>query len=251
MRSDCVSYVAQMISWLTWMILCLTALGTAALSAVIGMAGGVILLAVMLLFLPVEIAIPIHAAVQLISNSTRVILFIRHVEWKVWALFSLPATLGILVGREIFAAVDPQYLRYIIATFILIATYLPKPKADKAWPFWPFLLAGAIAGTMGMLVGAVGPIIAPFFIHAKLLKEKMIATKAVCQATIHVLKLIAFGTLGFSFGEHGTFILALGAAVILGTYLGKRLLHHVSEPLFIRLVKIALTLIAVKLIVWG
>lgn len=240
-----------MIDWLTWLVLALTALGTAALSAVIGMAGGIILLAVMLLFLPVELVIPIHAAVQLISNSTRVVMFIRHVQWKVWALFSLPAIAGILLGRHLFAAIDPEYLRYLIAVFILIATYLPKPKGDNAWPHWPFLIAGAIAGTLGMLVGAVGPIIAPFFIHAKLLKEKMIATKAVCQATVHVLKLIAFGTLGFSFGEQGTLILSLGAAVILGTYLGKRLLRHISEELFIKLVKIALTFIAIKLIVWG
>lgn len=240
-----------MIGWLTWLVLGLAALVTAALSAVIGMAGGIILLAIMLLFLPVELVIPIHAAVQLISNSTRVVMFIRHVQWKVWALFSLPAIIGILVGRQLFAAIDPEYLRYLIAVFILIATYLPKPKGDKAWPHWPFLIAGTIAGTLGMLVGAVGPIIAPFFIHTKLLKEKMIATKAVCQATVHVLKLVAFGTLGFSFGEQGTLILSLGAAVIVGTYMGKRLLRHVSEPLFIRLVKVALTLIAVKLLVWG
>lgn len=251
MRSSYVSYPTQMISWLTWLILALTALGTAALSAVIGMAGGIILLAVMLLFLPVEIVIPIHAAVQLISNSTRVTLFIRHVQWKVWALFTLPAMLGILLGRELFAVINPQYLRYVIAAFIVIAAYLPKPKAGKAWPYWPFLIAGTVAGTMGMLVGAVGPIIAPFFLHAKLLKEKMIATKAVCQATVHVLKLIAFGTLGFSYGVHSPLIISLGVAVILGTYLGKRLLHHVSEPLFIRLVQVALTLIALKLIVWG
>ena len=168
----------------TWTILAVAATATSALSAVIGMAGGIILLAIMLLFLPVELVIPIHAAVQLISNGTRVILFIRHVEWRVWAFFSVPAGMGILLGRELFAALDPDHLRYLIAVFILIATYLPKPKGNGAWPRWPFLIAGAVGGTLGMIVGAIGPIIAPFFLHTKILKEEMIATKAVCQATV-------------------------------------------------------------------
>ena len=229
----------------------MAATATSALSAVIGMAGGIILLAIMLLFLPVELVIPIHAAVQLISNGTRVLFFIRHVDWRVWALFSIPAVVGILLGRQLFTALDPDHLGYVIAVFILITTYLPKPKGDGAWPRWPFLIAGAVAGTLGMIVGAIGPIIAPFFLHTKILKEEMIATKAVCQATIHVLKLIAFGTLGFSFGEQGTLIVSLGACVIIGTYLGKRILKHVPEHLFIILVKIALTAIAVKLLLFG
>lgn len=237
--------------WITWSILLSAAMGTAALSAVIGMAGGIILLAIMLLFLPVELVIPVHAAAQLISNGTRVLVYLRHVQWKVWALFSGPAVIGILAGRQLFAAIDPEHLRYILGIFILIATYLPKPKGGEAWPLWPFSIAGAIAGTIGMIVGAMGPIIAPFFLHAKLLKEKLIATKAVCQATVHVLKLIAFGTLGFSFTEHSWLIGALGAAVIVGTYVGKRTLQHISERTFVILVKIALTAIALKLLFIG
>lgn len=236
---------------LTWSILAVAAVGTSALSAVIGMAGGMILLAIMLLFLPVELVIPLHAAVQLISNGTRVLLFIRHVQWKVWALFTVPAVIGILAGRQIFQALESDSLRYIVAIFILATTYLPKPKKGSAWPLWPFAIAGAIGGTLGMLVGAIGPIIAPFFLHTKILKERLIATKAVCQASVHVLKLIAFGTLGFSFGDQAGLMVSLGAAVILGTYLGKKVLKHVPERLFIILFKIALTIIALKLLLIG
>lgn len=223
---------------------------TSALSAIIGMGGGIILLAVMLLFMPVEVAIPIHAAVQLISNGTRTLVYLKHVQWKVWALFCVPAVLGILLGREIFLVLDRDWLRIGMALFILITTFLPKPKGGQAWPLWPFAIAGAIAGTLGMLVGATGPIIAPFFLHAKLLKEKLIATKAVCQSTIHILKLVAFGTIGVSFQDLSALILLLGAAVIIGTFLGKKLLHRISEQTFVYLVKAALAVIAIKLLVY-
>ncbi len=223
---------------------------TSALSAVIGMGGGMILLAIMLLFMPVEVAIPIHAAVQLISNGTRTFVYLKHVQWKVWALFCGPAVIGILMGKEIFLALDRDWLRIGMALFILITTYLPKSKKGNPWPLWPFAIAGAIAGTLGMLVGATGPIIAPFFLHAQLLKEKLIATKAVCQTTIHILKIVAFGTMGFAFGELSWLIVVLGVAVIVGTFLGKKFLQRISEQTFVYLVKAVLTVIAVKLIVY-
>lgn len=229
-------------------ILPAAAFATSILSAIVGMAGGFILLAILLLFLPVTVAIPIHAVVQLISNGTRTLVFLKHVEWRVWGLFCGPAVVGILFGRALFTWVDPEQLRVLLALFILGTTWMPRPKGKAPWPIGVFAIAGAVAGTLGMLVGAVGPIIAPFFLHTRILKERLIATKAVCQATIHVLKIIAFGTLGFAYDAHLGLILALGVAVIAGTLVGKRILAQVSERLFTRLFKATLTIIGLKLL---
>ena len=49
----------------------LAAFATSILSAVVGMAGGITLLAVMLLFLEPLAAIPLHGVIQLVSNSSR------------------------------------------------------------------------------------------------------------------------------------------------------------------------------------
>jgi uncharacterized protein len=230
-------------------ILSLAAVLTAMLSAIIGMAGGVTLLAIMLVFLPPETVIPLHACVQLISNGSRTLIFIKHVQWKVWVLFSIPAAVGILFGRELVQNLDPEGFKVILAIFILIATFAPKGRKGEAWPPWIFSIAGAIAGTIGMVVGATGPVIAPFFLHANILKEELIATKAVCQAGVHILKIIAFGTLGFSFVKLGPEIVVLGIAVIIGTRLGKTILGKVSEQTFVILYKVVLTAIAIKLLI--
>jgi hypothetical protein len=55
-------------------IVSVTAFFTAILSAVAGMAGGMTLLAVMLLFLPPLAAIPLHGAIQLAANSSRTLI---------------------------------------------------------------------------------------------------------------------------------------------------------------------------------
>lgn len=236
---------------MTTLILSCAAFSTSILSAVIGMGGGIILLAVMLLFFPPQVAIPLHAVVQLISNGTRTFVFLRYVEWKVYGLFVVPAAFGIFFVRMFFAAIPPHYLRILIALFIFMTLLLPKSQKGRVWGRWTFSVAGLAAGTLGMIVGAIGPVIAPFFLHTRILKERLIATKAVCQATVHLLKIAAFGTLGFAYMQYGGLILFLGVAVLLGTNIGKVLLEKMSESFFILLYKIALTAIGIKLLLEG
>ena len=59
-------------------ILSAVALATSVLSAVVGMAGGITLLSVMLLFLEPLAAIPLHGVIQLVSNSSRAVIQRRH-----------------------------------------------------------------------------------------------------------------------------------------------------------------------------
>ena len=67
---------------------------TAILSAVVGMAGGMTLLAVMLQVLDPLVVLPLHGAVQLVSNASRTWVQRRHVEWAIagrFAILLLPA----------------------------------------------------------------------------------------------------------------------------------------------------------------
>lgn len=227
--------------------LTLGAFFTSIISAVVGMVGGMIFLAICLIFLPIEQAIPIHAAVQLVSNSSRWILFFKDIQWRLWLYFFFPAILGILLGTHLFQAIDKNLLRQGIALFIFITLFLPKPRTGKPWPKESFCLAGFLSGTLGMLAGAIGPAIGPFFLHSRLPKEKLIATQALCQASTHFMKVIAFGAIGFSFTTHTSLILILSLAVMIGTHTGKRILKKVSEEKFVFLYKTALFAVALKL----
>ena len=53
------------------MFLALAAFVTAVISGVVGMAGGVTLLAAMTLVMPLHVIVPIHGAVQFCSNLSR------------------------------------------------------------------------------------------------------------------------------------------------------------------------------------
>ena len=59
------------------------ALGTSALTAVLGFGGGMVLLALLLLWVDPLVAIPLHAAIQVVSNGTRTIIRRHDVEWPI------------------------------------------------------------------------------------------------------------------------------------------------------------------------
>src|SRR6185369_16084060 len=85
-------------------ILAFSALGTAFLSGILGMAGGMILMGILLAFLPVPAAMLLHGVTQLASNGWRAWLWRRDIDWQVFrqyalgSLAALAAFMGLLVS---------------------------------------------------------------------------------------------------------------------------------------------------------
>jgi len=234
-------------------ILAAAALATAILSAVVGMAGGITLLSVMLLFLEPLVAIPLHGAVQLVSNSSRTVIQRKHVERGIllrYAALLLPLS---FVGVEFAQRLPASLTRALIGVFVLAATWAPGlvllgAHPERAEPTRRFLLLGAVAGFLNPTIGATGPLIAPFFLNLGLDRRALVGTKAACQAAGHLAKLVAFGVVGFAYTAWLAPLAILSAAVVIGTWIGSRILDHVSELWFTRLYQGVLTLIALRLI---
>lgn len=231
----------------------LAALLTSILSAIVGMAGGITLLAVMLLFYEPLVAIPLHGVVQLVSNSSRAVVQRRHLRWGIivrYGVFLLP--MG-FVGLWLAEALPPGATRVLIGVFVLVATWLPGAlllgtHPEKTDPNVRFLGLGATVGLLNVTIGATGPLIAPFFLNLGLTRFQLVGTKAACQTLGHVTKLIVFGVAGFAYGAHAALLALLCAMVVAGTWIGSRLLERVNERVFVRLYKTVLTLIALHLI---
>ncbi|HPF40617.1 MAG TPA: sulfite exporter TauE/SafE family protein [Phycisphaerae bacterium] len=237
-------------------ILIVAALATSALSGMLGMAGGILLLAIMFSVMDdATEVIPLHGAVQLVSNGTRALAFLPHVDFRTVVRFTLGTLPGIVIGyfllQKFGKSPEAQpYLRMLIGAYILIATFLPKPKkAEQSRMTWyDFPLLGFVTGAAALLVGATGPLIAPLFARRDFVKERLVATKAMCQMVTHVEKLIVFGLIGIDFGRFGPILAAMIVAVIIGTYLGRAMIRKLSPELFVTLFKVALTLAGLKVL---
>jgi uncharacterized membrane protein YfcA len=236
-------------------VLWLASLGTAAVSAILGMAGGIMLLAVMLLFLEPAVAIPIHAIAQLASNSSRTLVHLRAIRRDLFLPYLILLLPAGMLSLPLTQHAPPDVLSAAIGVFVLVATWRREwlllgfdPAKIPTGP--RFTLVGGLSGLLGPVVGATGPFIAPFFLGLGLTRFELIGTTAACQASGHLAKLVLFGTGGFEFGVHAPLYLGMIVAVVLGTSLGTKLLEYIPEERFPAIFKTALTLVALRL-VWS
>src|SRR3982750_1930574 len=65
-------------------ILAVSALLTSFISGILGMAGGLILMGILLALMPVPAAMMLHGITQLASNGWRAALWRRHIDWRVF-----------------------------------------------------------------------------------------------------------------------------------------------------------------------
>ena len=223
------------------------------LSAIVGMAGGITLLSVMLLFQDPLVAIPLHGAVQLVSNLSRTWIQREHVDRRivVWSsLLLLPMGFaGIAVAKQL----APELARALIGVFVLAATWFPHALLLGARPEQVglrrrFLLLGGAVGFLNTTIGATGPLIAPFYLNLGLPRQALIGTKAACQTLAHLAKLIVFSAAGFAFSGWLLPLARLSASTAAGTRVGSAVLDRVSEAAFVKLYKLVLTGIALQLV---
>jgi uncharacterized membrane protein YfcA len=225
------------------------AYATATLSAVLGMGGGIVLIGVLTAALPVAMVVPVHGVVQLVSNSTRTIVFLRHVRWSIFWVFSPFLLLGVGAATLLYTGSKLPGFKPLIGLFILSFLLWRRFKPTlRTPPLWVYGPLGVASGFLTMFVGATGPFIAPFFLRDDLDKEEVIATKAICQMGGHALKIPAFLYIGFDYLGEATLLGWMVAAVVLGTLTGKKLLHHLEPKWFERLFLALLTVLALHLI---
>ena len=225
----------------------------AVVSAIAGLGGGTMLIAVLVVLgLSPQQAVPLHAVVQAVSNGTRVVAYRQHVRWRTLVPFmagALPSPF--LVGGLVRLA-SPDVLRLVLGTFVLLVTWTPIRRwlsVDRG-P-WAMPVAGVLAGAVGMFVGATGTIIGPFFLRRGWRKETVIGTEALCQGAAHVVKVAAAATWGLAPAAHLALAVPMMGAVVAGTFCGRAVLRRLDEQQFRRLFRGMLTGLAVWLLVRG
>jgi uncharacterized membrane protein YfcA len=234
-------------------LLAVAALLTSALTGVAGLGGGIILLAVMLAFFEPMAAIPLHAAVQLVSNGSRTWIQREHVERSYLGLYAAPLVPLGWVGMKLGSALDADLLGAAIGVFVLLAVWAPRAlllgaRPEQIPPRPRFALLGALVGLLSTTVGATGPLQGAFFTGLSLSRQGMVGTFAACQALSHLAKIAVFGLAGFAFVRFAPLLALLCAMVVLGTWLGSRLLDRASERTFGILYRVVLTAVALHLV---
>jgi uncharacterized protein len=235
------------VSPVVFLLLVVISFFTSALTAAFGIGGGVAMLGALAGTVPPAMVVAVHGVVQLGSNLGRVILQRAHILWRPTLLFTIGSLVGAAAGAAVFVALPERLLLGLLGVFILVMTWLPKPRIPGL-ASGGMLIGGFIATFITMFVGATGPFVQALFLPMGLDRKTLVASHSACTAIQHGLKVVAFGFLGFAFQDWLPLIIAMIISGLLGTWLGTKLLDRLPEELFKTILKAILTLVALDLL---
>lgn len=221
---------------------------TSALTAAFGVGGGVAMLALMGLFLPVASLIPVHGAVQFGSNTGRAWRQRASVRLDVAGPFIAGSVVGAIGGAFLVVELPDAVLKLVLGAFILFLVWVKIPGIGKLTR-WGLAAASVVLAFATMMVGATGPLVA--VILAKFFdndRRALVATHAAGMTAQHALKIVVFGFAGFAFGAWLPLVAAMILSGYLGTLYGTSLLERLPEKAFRKWFRIGLTLLALDLV---
>jgi uncharacterized membrane protein YfcA len=233
--------------------LALSTLVTAFISGILGMAGGMILMGVLLALLPLPAAMLLHGIVQFASNGWRALLLRKQLDWRVVRGYAAGALLALLLFTLARLVVDKATALIVLGLTPFVALALPQRLQlnveRRAHPF----ACGLLCMALSLTAGVSGPILDVFFVRSKMSRHAVVATKAFTQCLSHALKVFYFGAV-MAAGDAGVapwFAAALVLLAFVGTSLSRRVLEHISDASFRRWTRWAVLVIGAVYLIGG
>ncbi|QQR36106.1 TSUP family transporter [Devosia oryziradicis] len=206
---------------------------TSTLSGVFGMAGGLVLLGILLAILPVGTAIAVQGAIQIIANGSRAFFSRAFIDWRILGTICL----GLLVaGVALFIIrYTPDLATVCIAIGLLpILVWIPQSwlALDASKPHHAFI-CGVLGGGLNLAVGVSGPTVDIFFIRTTMDRRKVIATKAATQVISHAAKVVFYWNAATVLAPFEWAAIAVAAPfAIAGTSAGHWILQRLTDANF-------------------
>jgi len=220
---------------------------TAFFGMITGAGGGPVLLALMAMVIPPTVLVPVHTVVQLGVGSSRSFLLWRFILWPTMLPFLVGSIIGAAMAAPIFVNLPTAALQGIVGLFILLVAWMPEfgrigPEKGR------FALLGCGMTFLAMFVSSTGSLLAPFVASVSPDRRNYSSTTASLMSMAHIIKLVAFGLMGFSIGAYLPLMAAMVATATLGNWLGRKVLFKLREDVFRMFLKILLTALALRLL---
>ena len=206
---------------------------TAFLSGIFGMAGGLVLIGVLLFLLPLPAAMVLHAVTQMASNGWRAILWRQHIEWRSTAFYVAGCLVSVGLWSITLYVPDKAVALLLLGLSPFVVRAIPESLLSRRFGPPQVAATGLCSMMLMLMTGVTGPLLDTMFLRSALERRQIVATKASCQVFGHGFKLLYFGALIAEAGRVEPWFLAIAiASSMIGTSLGKLLLERLSDGQF-------------------
>jgi uncharacterized membrane protein YfcA len=204
------------------------------LSGIVGFGSSIMLMPVLVIaFGPLQ-AVPIMAIAAILANVSRVIVWRREVDWKAcWAFAATAAPFGAL-GAATLLTLPVRLIEAALGVFFISMIGVRRWMAARQLRLRPAHLAwfGVPIGFLTGVVVSTGPLTAPIFLGAGLVKGAFVGTEAAATLMVYLAKAAvfrSFGALPLDIFLKG---LITGSTLMAGAFIAKRFVLQMDPGRF-------------------
>lgn len=178
------------------------------------------------------------AILHCFGNLSRIILFRKNFEWRLFFRLALPFIILTGVGAILTKYSDPAALKVSLGIFlILVAPVLAFGKhAMERLPIWAGVILSGVSGFLTGFVGTGGAIRGIALTALKIEKNSFVALSSSIDVGGDLLRASIYLKNGYMDWSQWFYIPLLWVAAILGARAGKKVLNRVNQTQFERIV---------------
>jgi uncharacterized membrane protein YfcA len=164
-------------------------------SGVFGMAGGMVLLGVLLAYFDVAAAMILFSIIQIFANGARAWQWRQYVLWPIFGWYVVGAALAFSLLFAVSFVPDKAVVYLALGLMPFAVEILPaRMRPNIEWRGVPFI-TGVLTTVIQVLAGVGGLFLDIFFQKSMLDRKTTSATKAVVQSISHVVRGVYFGSI--------------------------------------------------------
>ena len=237
-----------MSNWLNDSLLGLANLLTSSFTAITGVGGGMMLIAIMPMLMPAVAVVPVHAVTQLVGNASRAWFGRKDIVWQPIRTFLIGSIVGMLIFGTLIRFITLDLIPLFIAIYILLLQW-SKPFNRMIKRFERYFIVGLLQTGLGVFVGTPGPLNIAVLNNHYDDSNLVVTTGALMMTIVHTAKIVVYLSMGFAFLPYWRLIVFMMVMAIIGSWLGTKLRYKISPIVLKKMLPYLLTILAAKLII--
>jgi uncharacterized membrane protein YfcA len=227
----------------------------ALISEIIGTIGGfgssVFFVPVAEFFFDFKTVLMLTAIFHDFSNTSKLILFRKHIDYKLLLLFGIPSTVFVILGAYMSSILHYKYNELILGVFLIAFSVFiflkPSFRLSASKP--SSIIGGSTAGFLAGLIGTGGAIRGMSLAAFNLEKNIFIATSGAIDFFVDISRTVVYFRNGYYQPGHLLYLPFLLIVAFTGSWIGKKLLVKISQENFRKIVLALLFLIGLTMII--
>lgn len=193
------------------------------------------------------------ALFHLSSNLSKLMLFKKGIDKKLAINLGIPAVAFVIIGSLASSYLDSKILQLVLALFLVSFSLLFLIKKELALKATAknALIGGSLSGFSAGLLGTGGAIRGLTMAAFNLEKSIFIATSALIDMAIDLSRAVVYWVNGYIHNHDLIYIPFLLLIGFLGSWIGKKILLYIPQPVFRKISLFLILLIGlVSLVAW-